>query len=126
MKLSDFELAVMQVFWLSGETSAPQIHQKIEMERNASYATVKTMINRLEEKGAIERSRLDGRTIYYSPLVSADEIKKPLFKSFIKSVFGNERRTLFNHVIKEQSITKEDIEYLEAILAEKKQELDQK
>ena len=125
MKLSDFELAVMQIFWLSEESSAPQIHQKIEMERSASYATVKTMINRLEEKGAIERSRLDGRTIYYLPLVTADEIKKPLFKSFMKSVFGDEKRTLFNHVIKDQKMSREDIEYLETILAEKKQELDQ-
>lgn len=126
MKLSDFELAVMQVFWLSEESSAPQIHQQINMNKNASYATVKTIINRLEEKSAIERSRLDGRTIYYSPLVTADEIKKPLFKSFIKNVFGDEKRILFNHVIKDQKISREDIEYLESILAEKKEQLDEK
>jgi len=126
MKLSDFELAVMQEFWLSEESSAPQIHQQINKNKNASYATVKTIINRLEEKNAIERCRLDGRTIYYTPLVTANEIKNPLFKSFIKRVFGDERRTLFNHIIKDQKISREDIEYLESILAEKKEQLDEK
>ena len=123
MKLSDFELLVMQIMWKLKRTSAPQVHKEVIKEKNVTYATVKTIINRLEKKGAIERCALEGRTIYYSSVVSQEEIKTPLFKSLIKSIFGSEKRPLFNHIVKDESITAEDIEYLEKILAEKKRDL---
>lgn len=123
MKLSDFELFVLQIFWQFKSASAPQVHEIVEQEKDVTYATVKTIINRLEEKGAIERSRNEGRTIFYAPLVTADEIKIPLFKSMIKRIFGEEKRALFNHIVQEEKLTKDDIEYLESILAQKKQQL---
>ncbi len=126
MKLSEFELAVMQIFWLSEESTSPQIHQTVIKSKDVTYATVKTIINRLENKGAIKRCRNEGRTIFYTPLVNADEIKIPLFKSIIKNLFGGEKRPLFNHIVKEEKISLEDIEYLESILAERKIELKNK
>ena len=125
MKLSDFELFVMQILWQSAPASAPQIHQVVEQDKDVTYATVKTIINRLEEKGAVARSHNEGRTIFYQPLVSEQEIKTPLFKSMVQRIFGSEKHALFNHIVKEEPLSKDDIEYLESILAEKKRQLDQ-
>ena len=50
MKLSDFELEVMQLLWRQGECSAPELHQLIEKNKTVTYSTVKTIIDRLEKK----------------------------------------------------------------------------
>ena len=55
MNLSDFELEVMQLFWKCGEATAPQVHKIIEQKRDVKYSTIKTIIDRLEKKKALEQ-----------------------------------------------------------------------
>jgi len=123
MELSDFELEVMQLFWGSPESSAPQIHQIIEQSRSVSYSTVKTIIDRLEKKGALNRSKQEGRTIYYSPLVQKNQLRKPMIKDFIKRVFLGESKPLVAHILQEEELSLDDISYLESLLEQRKKEL---
>ena len=69
MKLSEFELDVMQRFWDEGACSASAIHKWITEDKNVAYTTVKTIVDRLEEKGAIQRERIEGRSIVYSAAI---------------------------------------------------------
>lgn len=123
MKLSDFELAVMHVIWRTAPLSAPEIHREITKDRNVSYSTVKTIIDRLEEKGALSRTGKEGRTILYSPTVNQESLSQPMVTSFIRKLFGGNVRPLFNHALSEENVTLDDIAYLESILAEKKKDL---
>src|SRR4029077_10981099 len=56
MRLSEFELEVMAHFWRDGELSAPALFERIGAEKGVAYSTVKTIVDRLEKKGAIERA----------------------------------------------------------------------
>jgi len=123
MKLSDFELAVMHVVWDHAPLSAPEIHEKILADRQVSYSTVKTIVDRLEDKGALHRARMEGRTIIYAPSISQKSLSQPMVTSFVNKLFGGNVRPLFNHALAEENVTLEDIAYLETILAEKKQAL---
>lgn len=124
MKLSDFELAVMQIIWHHQSLTAPDVHRQISGDRKVSYSTVKTIIDRLEEKGALRRQKMQGRTIVYEPTITHDALKKPMVTSFIHKLFGGNIRPLFNHALSEENITLEDLAYLESILAEKKKNLE--
>ena len=123
MELSDFELEVMQIFWKNPDSSAPAVHQIIEKIRPVSYSTVKTIIDRLEKKGAISRARQQGRTIFYSPLIEAGQLKKPMIKDFIKRVFLGKSQPLAAHILQEEELSLDDISYLESILEQRKKEL---
>ena len=83
MKLSEFETEVLQVFWQSDASSAPEIHKVIAKSKDVTYSTVKTIIDRLEKKGAIKRIEHQGRTIIYAAASSADNMRKPLLDNFI-------------------------------------------
>ncbi|MCE2461232.1 MAG: BlaI/MecI/CopY family transcriptional regulator, partial [Pseudomonadales bacterium] len=50
MKLSEFELDVMQQIWRNEECSAPEVHRELGEARDVTYSTVKTIIDRLERK----------------------------------------------------------------------------
>ena len=121
MELSDFELGVMQLFWDLKDASAPQIHKIIEQRRDAKYSTVKTIIDRLEKKTALRRSRSEGRTIYYSAITEKKSIRIPLIKDFIRRVFLGKGGSLAAHILEQEELTLGDIEYLEAILKERKE-----
>lgn len=123
MKLSDFELQVMQVFWQRGELTAPEVHQIITEEHQVAYTTVKTIIDRLEKKTALERARTYGRTIVYKAIVAKDQLSRPMVKDFIQKLFSGNVRPMFNHLIKEESLSIDDVDYLQKVLAEKRKDL---
>jgi BlaI family penicillinase repressor len=120
MKLSDFELDVMQIFWQQGACSSPEVFKKIGTVKKVTYSTVKTIIDRLEEKGAIQRARNEGRTIYYVPAVEQSAITKSVLPGFIRRFFNGKPTDLIAHLLKAESLNKEDIAYLEAFLKEQK------
>ena len=123
IELSDFELEVLQIFWNHPTSSAPEIHQIIEQKRPVSYSTVKTIIDRLEKKAALSRSHQKGRTIFYSPLVEKNQMRKPMITDFIKRVFLGESKPLVAHILKEEKLSLDDISYLESLLEQRKKEL---
>ncbi len=124
MKLSDFELEVMQIMWKDGPMIATEVHQAIAEKRKVAYSTVKTIIDRLEEKGAVRRNRTYGRTILYESVIQKEDLAKPMVHSFIDKLFMGNVRPLFSHVLKEEDVTLDDVAYLESILANKRQELE--
>lgn len=120
MKLSDFELDVMQRFWDEGACSASTIHKWITEDKNVAYTTVKTIVDRLEEKGAIQRQSVEGRSIVYSAAIKKEEISKKLLPDFVRRFFHGNSSQLVAHIIKEDKLSEEDITYLETFLANRK------
>ena len=118
IRLSDFELDVMAHFWADRELSAPELHERIGGERGVAYSTVKTIIDRLEQKGAIERVSTQGRTIFYAPVVKRERVRKPLVKAFLRRLFGNDLRPLFAQLLQDEKLSGEELEYLRQLVAE--------
>lgn len=125
MALSNFELEVMQLFWQHKEASAPQIHKVVAQTRDVKYSTVKTIIDRLEKKGSLKRSKTHGRTIFYAPTTEKQSVSVPLIKDFINKVFLGKSRPLAAHILEQEELSMDDIEYLESILKERKKDLEQ-
>ena len=118
IRLSEFELDVMAHFWSDRELSAPELFQRIGPARGVAYSTVKTIIDRLEEKGAIERVANRGRTIFYAPLIKRERVRKPLVKTFLRRLFGNDLRPLFAQLLQDEKLSQEELEYLRRLVAE--------
>jgi BlaI family penicillinase repressor len=118
MRLSDFELDVMARFWERKQLSAPELHRELGESRGVTYSTVKTIVDRLEAKGAVERTETRGKTIFYRPIVSRERVRKPLVKSFLRRVFGNDLRPLFAQLLREEKLSDEEIDYLKRLVAE--------
>ncbi len=127
MKLSDFELEVMQIMWERGPMTAPEVHEAVNETRAetkvVTYSTVKTIIDRLEKKAVVSRDRKYGRTILYKAVIGKETLSRPMVRTFIDKLFGGNIRPLFNHALQDENITLEDLAYLERVLAERKKEL---
>lgn len=120
MKLTSFELDVMQYLWHQAEASSPEIHAHISHERDVTYSTVKTIIDRLEQKKVIKRHRTDGRTIYYQALVKPQEVQKPMLGQLLKKLFDGNKKLLMNQLFEQEELSQEDIQYLESLIEKNK------
>jgi BlaI family penicillinase repressor len=123
MNLSNFELEVMRLIWRDKEVIVPELHKELSQERDLSYSTVKTIVDRLEEKGAITRLRTYGRTILYGPAIAEKLLAKPLVNDLMRRLFGGEARPLISHLLKDENLSLDDLAYLEEVIAKKRQGL---
>jgi len=118
IRLSEFELDVMTHFWSDRELSAPELFERIGAERGVAYSTVKTIIDRLEQKGAIERVANRGRTIVYAPLIKRERLRKPLVKTFVRRMFGDDLRPLFAQLLQDEKLSEDELKYVRELVAE--------
>lgn len=119
-KLSEFELDVMNLFWQHGQSSAPQIHEWIKADKDVSYSTVKTIIDRLEQKDALIRASQQGRTIYYAAAIERETFSTPLLKGFLKRMFAGDPHRMVAQLLDNEQLNNAEIEQLERLLATQK------
>ena len=123
-KLSDFELEVLQHLWDLKQASTPELHRKISKIRDVKYSTVRTIVDRLERKQAIELVAQKGRAQVFRPLLSKADVSLPMARKFVDRVFGGDSRPLLSHLLDNTTLDAEDIAYLESVIARRKSELD--
>lgn len=58
------ELAILKLLWRSKELNARDIHGEIEKDFGWSYSTVRTVLERMADKGLISKTPVDGVNIY--------------------------------------------------------------
>ncbi|MCL1038696.1 BlaI/MecI/CopY family transcriptional regulator [Shewanella submarina] len=119
MKLSEFELDVMQLLWRHEPCTASQIHQYLSQDKQVAYTTVKTIVDRLEQKDAVERVGQQGRAIIYRSKVAQQTLSNEVTPGFMQRFFGGSSRSLIAHFIEKEDLNKEDIEYLQTLLNNK-------
>ena len=64
-------MEIMEVVWELGKASVFEVRDELSKRRQVARNTVRTMMERLEEKGWLTH-RVIGRTYFYSALVPRD------------------------------------------------------
>jgi BlaI family penicillinase repressor len=121
MRLSNFELDLMAHFWSSEELSAPELFERIGASRGVAYSTLRTIVDRLEQKGAIKRIANRGRTVVYTAAVKQDKLQRSYLKTFIRRMFGDDLRPLFTHLFRDEKLTEAELDYLRELIAKSKE-----
>ena len=85
MKISDAELDVMSVLWARPGLAASDVHDALGTEKDWTSRTVKTLLARLVEKGALSTEEDVRRYLYYPSSRKAPTRPGPLASSSTRS-----------------------------------------
>nr|WP_285851137.1 BlaI/MecI/CopY family transcriptional regulator [Sporosarcina aquimarina] len=66
------EAKILDVLWNDGERTIKEVQQALEKEKVTNFNTVMTVMNRLTEKGVLQK-RTEGRSSLYKPVTSRTE-----------------------------------------------------
>ena len=69
--LTEVELEFMNELWALGEGSVRDVLDQLLPERNLAYTSGATILRILDEKGFV-KSRKEGKTLIYTPLLQKD------------------------------------------------------
>lgn len=118
-KISEAEWTVMQVLWDRAPRTANEVIAALEGDVDWSPRTVKTLLNRLVQKGALGYEQ-EGRQYRYHPVVSEAECIRAERQSFLKRVYGGSLTPMLMHFIQDVDLSKQEIDELRSILDKKR------
>ncbi len=115
MKLSDAEWKVMRTVWQRPGCTVREVLAALEGDTEWSYSTVKTLLARLEEKGAVEVDRAEASSRYRA-LVSEKDARKSALRGFLERTFDGTVGALVHHLVAEEKLSPREVAELKALL----------
>ncbi|WP_155645698.1 BlaI/MecI/CopY family transcriptional regulator, partial [Erythrobacter donghaensis] len=118
-RISDAEHAVMEVLWQRAPLTATEVADALADAREWSLQTVKTLLSRLTNKGAVSYDQ-DGRRYLYSPILAREDYVGDESRRLVDRLFGGRAAPLIAHLAEQQKFTAEDLAEIERLIGELK------
>jgi predicted transcriptional regulator len=111
----------MDALWRRGEATARDVHDDLHDETGWAYTTVKTMLDRLVEKGALAGAKPDSpsRSATYRPLLARKQARLQAALGLVERAFGGSPAPLVHFLIESEIMSDADRTELMARLAKR-------
>ncbi len=115
VSITDAEWEIMESVWEADDQTPAEILGRIEAG-DRSHRTLRTLLARLVEKGAVT-VRIDGAKHMYSAGVSRASCIRTVANSFSQRFFAGSLKSLLLHFVEDESLTDEELQELKQRLA---------
>jgi BlaI family transcriptional regulator, penicillinase repressor len=87
----------MNALWRLGEATVRDIHAALAITRPRAYTTIMTILDRLAQKGVVERKK-SGRAWLYKANLSADQARTHAVARLVEGFFQGSTEALASHI----------------------------
>ena len=119
LKITDAEWEIMRVVWAQGKATSRGIIQVLEDKMNWKASTIKTLISRLVEKGALDTEQ-EGRKYIYSAKLTEEASLDDSISDMLARICNKKAGEVIGDMLTNAPLSQSDIEELMSILKEKK------
>lgn len=113
--LTKAEWVVMKCCWRRGKATAREVYDAIGAEKDWQYQTVKTMLDRLVQKGYLKLEKF-GPICVFEPAVSQSKVAVRALDSFVTNVLDGTLAPLFAHLAKGPRLSDEELATLKRLV----------
>ncbi len=114
--IPDSELDVLKVLWERGQATVREALETLRVAgRQWSYATVATLLDRLESKGLVASDRRE-LAFVYRPLITEQEVRQKRLSSLVDKLYQGEPGLLVLHLLKSHPLNSSQAKEVRSIL----------
>lgn len=117
MAISEAEAVVMDVLWERSPLGADEVVAALASRNDWAEPTIKTLLNRLLNKGAIQATK-EGRRYLYSPVLTRQAWVQQQSEGLLERVFGGRVAPLVAHFSQRGKLSAQDIAELKRLVRE--------
>jgi predicted transcriptional regulator len=125
LSIPDSELDVLKVLWDRGQATVREVLETLREAGHVgnkdgkpwSYATVATLLDRLETKKVVESDRTD-QAFTYRPAVSVRDVQRRRVESLVDKLYQGEPGLLVLHLLKSHPLDPGQAKEVRALLEE--------
>jgi BlaI family penicillinase repressor len=114
-RASESEMQILSALWDEAPQSATDLAENVGAANGWTLATVKTLVARLVQKGAVT-AEAQGRRFLYSPAVARADAVGDESQRFVDRLFGGRVSPLIAHLAEREALSDTDIAEIEALL----------
>ncbi len=119
--LSEKQREIMEVVWELGKASVFEVRDELSKHREVARNTVRTMMERLEEKGWLTHHVI-GRTYFYTALVTKEVSIGERIADVVDKVCDGRPESLMAALLDYRGLNPEEIERIQKLLADAQRE----
>jgi predicted transcriptional regulator len=116
--LSPSETEILRLVWQLDKATVQDVCDKLPAKRKIAYATVQTLLRRLEKKGYL-RHYIQGKAHVFFAAVKSEKVIKRSVGDFLDRLFGGDPIPLMQYLAKHDKINADDIEKLKRLIDNK-------
>ncbi|MHC4406598.1 MAG: BlaI/MecI/CopY family transcriptional regulator [Planctomycetota bacterium] len=113
--VSPAETEILRLVWQLGSATVQDVCGALPEERSVTYATVQTLLRRLEKKGYV-RHDVKGKAHLFSAAVKREDVIKRTVSDFVERLFGGDPMPLMMHLADHSQLQGDDIERLKRLI----------
>ena len=118
-QLSPAQSEIMELIWEHGELSVLQVLEHIGERRAVARNTVRTLLERMEEKGWLVH-REAGRAFYYSAAIHRKATIGQKLVELVDTFCGGSAESLVNALINYRGLSESELKAIQKMLADAK------
>ena len=115
--LSPAETEILRLLWQLGKGTVQDVCDKLPPRRTIGYATVQTLLRRLEKKGYVTHET-KGKAHLFRSATEREEVIRRTVGDFVDRLFGGDPVPLMLHLATHSGLEKDDIKRLKKLIAE--------
>ena len=117
--LSPAQREIMEVIWQQGEVTASQLRQILSQTRKVARNTVRTLLERMEDKGWLKH-REAGRTFFYQAARPQHDTIGQKVREIVETICGGSPETLVAALLDYRGLRPDELKRIRQILDQAK------
>ena len=113
--VSPAETEVLRLVWRLGSATVQDVCDALPKGRAVTYATVQTLLRRLEKKGYLGHE-VTGKAHRFRPAVNREDVIHRTVRDFVDRLFGGDPVPLMMHLADHSKLTGEDVNRLKKLI----------
>lgn len=113
--VSPAETEILRLVWQLEKATVQEVCDKLPAKRKIAYATVQTLLRRLEKKGYLKHYQQGRAHVFYAAVRSEDVIHRSV-SDFIERLFGGDPVPLMQYLAEHGKVGAEDIKRLKELV----------
>ena len=114
--ISESEWTVMEALWDRAPQTASEVAAVLQPNSGWALNTVRTLLTRLVEKGALATSKNPSRVRQYSPAFERESVVNAESQFFLNRVFKGASQSLLIHFASQSKLSPTEVEQLKQLL----------
>lgn len=117
-QVSPAETEILRLLWQKQPCTVQQLCDALPKDRDIAYATVQTLLRRLEKKGYVKHV-VEGKAHVFSAAVKPEAVIKRSVGDFVDRLFGGDPLPLMLHLADETDLDDEELARLRKLIQQK-------
>jgi BlaI family penicillinase repressor len=114
-QLTEAEWAIMKAVWDNQPCAAPTVQEMLQNQKGWTYSTVKTMMDRMADKGLLATERIRNLVLYRSAITKKQAQNSEIMRA-VKRAFDGALTPMMQFLLDSKELSQKQLNELEATI----------